>query len=140
MKFLTFISLFTFVFCKSVYADDAIKFRKAAFQLNKEILSSISKNILSKDFQAIKEGAVIIADWAGIMKNYFPPNSKNEVTKDEIWLNGTVSEKFKRFALENQKAAYTLIDAAESKDADFILNRVRALGQTCQTCHKAFKN
>ena len=133
--------LLLFTLISSVcHANDLIEFRKNAFKLNKEILGSISKNVLEKDFQAIKEGAVIIADWANIMLDYFPESSKNEATKDEIWINGSISEKFKRFANENKKVAYTLIDAAETEDNSFILTRVRALGDTCQTCHKAFRN
>ena len=144
MKFLKFfiIKLFLILILISniCHANDLVDFRKNAFKLNKEILNSVSKNVLEKDFQAIKEGAVIIADWAGIMLDYFPETSKNEATKDEIWINGSISEKFKRFANENKKVAYTLIDAAETEDNSFILTRVRALGDTCQTCHKAFRN
>ena len=111
--------------------------RKENFQENKENMKSIYNAINSNDFDQIIQSSNKIEIFAKEMPDYFPEDSSSRGASENIWFD---FEEFKKLALNNQKAAEDLKNAAQQNEQDELNDLFNKLSNTCKSCHRSFKN
>ena len=81
----------------------------------------------------------LLYSWARVMPDYFPENSDSGDTKAraEIWMD---FDGFKNRASANEQAALKLIGTAKTGDVSATIGALKALGNTCKSCHDNFKD
>ncbi len=132
--------LLSLVISSQVFAQgDPIEKRR----LNMESNSEAASKAITK---AVREGnfAEIQVKVKGIMENMdgilelFPPGSLSEKSraKPEIWEKW---DDFSKYPAKVKKAAQELGDAARAKDEVEVKAKLKALGESCESCHKSFR-
>ena len=116
---------------------DVIENRQKLMKSNSESTKAIKAAAESKDYATIETKAKVIVGNADRILDLFPKGSTKGKTKakDDIW------EKFDEFSknpVKLKKAASELADAAKAKDEGIDV-KVKALGDVCGACHKAFR-
>lgn len=117
--------------------EDVIEKRQKLMKSNSEANKAIKGAVEGKDYATIEAKAKDIMGNAQKIPDFFPKGSTKGKTKAkaEIW------EKADDFAKGHKnlgKAASELADAAKAKDPAIDV-KVKALGDACGACHKAFR-
>jgi cytochrome c556 len=117
---------------------DVIEKRQSAMKSNSVDAKAIKAAIESKDYATIETKAKEIMGTAEKIPALFPKGSTTGKTKATaaIWEK---SEDFTKSAKNLGKAASELAAAAKAKDDGEIGVKVKALGDVCGSCHKAFR-
>lgn len=119
---------------------ESIKARKDGFQVFRVSMGAIKKVVDDNGpASAAVAPAEAIAQQAGRQLQHFPKGSDKGETKakPEIWTNWADFENNMKSA---EAAATRLAAAAKSGDINAVKAGFGALGGTCGTCHKAFRN
>jgi cytochrome c556 len=132
-----FALLSLFVASELFAQQDVIDKRQALMKSNSAAAKAIKGAAETKDYATIETKAKDVVGNADKIVEAFPKGSTNGKTKatDAIWEK---SDEFKAKASNLKKAATELADAAKAKDAG-IDTKVKALGDACGACHKAFR-
>jgi cytochrome c556 len=117
---------------------DIIEKRQKAMKSNSADAKAIKAAVESKDYATIETKAKDIMGTAEKIPSLFPKGSTKGKTKAkaEIWEK---SDDFAKSAKSLEKAASELAAAAKSKDDAAVGTKVKALGDACGSCHKAFR-
>jgi cytochrome c556 len=117
---------------------DVIEKRQKAMKGNSADAKAIKAAVEAKDYETIETKAKDIMGTAEKIPSLFPKGSTKGKTKakGEIWEK---SDDFAKAAKNLGKAASELAAAAKSKDDAAIGTKVKALGDACGSCHKAFR-
>lgn len=121
--------------------DEIVAARRAAFYLSAMTMARM-KDAIANDKSDIKEmkwPAQFMAQWATVLPTMFPSGSDTQQSEAlaVVW---TDRAKFIARAKDYQAAAAELSKIAETGDrAAFAAGRER-LVQTCNSCHKSFRN
>jgi len=117
---------------------DVIEKRQQAMKSNSADAKAIKAAVESKDYATIETKARDIMGTAEKIPALFPKGSTTGKTKATafIWEK---SDDFAKAAKNLGKAAGELAAAAKAKDDAEIGVKVKALGDACGSCHKAFR-
>ena len=94
---------------------------------------------LKGDVKPLEARAKAIARWAALIPSLFPAGTQtgnNTKALPEIWSD---SAGFQKAAMALGAAATELADAAKSGDADAVAVKIKAVGEACGACHKAYR-
>jgi cytochrome c556 len=133
------IGFMTLLVSSHVFAQaDVIEKRQNAMKGNSADAKAIKAAIESKDYATIETKAKEIMGTAEKIPALFPKDSTKGKTKAkaEIWEK---PDEFAKAAKNLGKAASELAAAAKAKDDAEIGVKVKALGDACGSCHKAFR-
>ena len=133
------IGFITLLAASHVFAQaDVIEKRQAAMKANSADAKAIKAAVESKDYATIEVKAKDIMATSEKIPALFPKGSTTGKTKatDAIWEK---SDDFAKAAKNLGKAANELAAAAKAKDDAEIGVKVKALGDACGSCHKAFR-
>ena len=117
---------------------DVIEKRQALMKSNSADAKAIKAAVEAKDYATIETKAREIMGNAGKIPGLFPKGSTTGKTK----ATAAIWEKSDDFAKADKnlgKAASELAAAAKAKDDAEIGVKVKALGEACGACHKAFR-
>ena len=116
---------------------DVIEKRQALMKSNSAATKAIKGAVETKDYATIETKARDIVGNADKIVDAFPKGSTKGKTKatDAIW---DKSDDFAKGAKNLRKAAGELADAAKAMDAGIDV-KVKAVGDVCGGCHKAFR-
>lgn len=117
---------------------DVIEKRQKAMKGNSDNAKAIKAAVEKKDFATVELKAKDIMGTAEKVPSLFPKGSTAGKTKAkaEIWEKPDV---FSKDAKNLSKAAGELADAAKAGDEAAVTAKVKALGDACASCHKAFR-
>ena len=117
---------------------DVIEKRQAAMKNNSADAKAIKAAVESKDYATVETKAKDIMGTADKIVSLFPKGSTTGKTKAkaDIWEK---SDDFGKAAKNLSKAAGELASAAKAKDDAEVGVKVKALGDACGACHKAFR-
>ena len=138
-KLLTGALLAGALFSTDVFAQsDVIEKRQAAMKNNSADVKAIKAAVESKDYATIETKAKDIMGTAEKIPSLFPKGSTKGKTKAkaEIWEN---HDDFVKHAKTLGKSAGELAAAAKAKNDAEVGVKVKALGETCTSCHKQFR-
>jgi cytochrome c556 len=112
--------------------------RQALMKNNSENAKAIKAAVEAKDYATVEAKARDIMGNADKIVSLFPKGSDTGKTKATaaIWEK---SDDFAKAAKNLGKAASELAAAAKAKDDAEIGVKVKALGDACGSCHKAFR-
>jgi cytochrome c556 len=118
--------------------QDVIDKRQALMKSNSAATKAIKGAVETKDYATVETKAKDIMGNADKIVEAFPKGSTKGKTKatDAIWEK---SDDFKGKAANLRKAANELADAAKSGNAEAVDVKVKALGDACGACHKAYR-
>ncbi|HEU5464382.1 MAG TPA: cytochrome c [Candidatus Binatia bacterium] len=138
-KLLTGALLAAALFSTDAFAQsDVIEKRQAAMKNNSADVKAIKAAVESKDYATIETKAKDIMGTAEKIPSLFPKGSTKGKTKakSEIWEN---NDDFVKHAKTLGKSAGELAAAAKAKNDAEIGVKVKAVGETCSSCHKQFR-
>jgi len=117
---------------------DVIEKRQKAMKGNSEDVKAIKAAVESKDYATVEAKAKDIMGTAEKIPGLFPKGSTAGKTKatPAIWEK---SDDFSKAAKNLNKAASELAAAAKSGNDAEVGVKVKALGDACGSCHKAFR-
>lgn len=133
------IGFMTLLVSSHVFAQaDVIEKRQKAMKGNSADAKAIKAAVESKDYATIEAKAKDIMGTAEKIPGLFPKGSTKGKTKatDAIWEK---PDEFAKDAKNLGKAASELAAAAKAKNDAEIGVKVKALGEACGACHKAFR-
>jgi cytochrome c556 len=133
-----FILLMASVSSQVLAQDDVIEKRQKAMKGNSAAVKAIKAAVETKDYATIETKAKDIMGTADKIPSLFPKGSNVGKTKatPAIWEK---SDEFAKAAKNLSKASSELASAAKSKDDSAIAAKVKAVGEACSSCHKAFR-
>jgi cytochrome c556 len=133
-----FILLTASVSSQVLAQEDFIEKRQKAMKGNSADVKAIKGAVESKDYATIETKAKDIMGTADKIPSLFPKGSNLGKTKakPEIWEK---SDEFAKNAKNLSKAAGELASAAKSQDDAAVGTKFKALGETCNSCHKEFR-
>jgi cytochrome c556 len=122
--------------------EDAIKYRKNALFVMQQNFSRVGAMAAGKapfDAKVAAESAAVAEfmsklPWAGFGEGTDKGDTK---AKPEIWKE---TAKFKEYADKMQSEMSKLAVAAKTGNLDSIKTAVAAAGESCKTCHDAYRN
>jgi cytochrome c556 len=135
----TVIAFMALLVSSQVFAQaDVIEKRQQAMKANSADAKAIKAAVESKDYATIETKAKDIMGTAERIPSLFPKGSTQGKTKATaaIWEK---SDEFAKAAKNLGKAASELAAAAKAKDDAEVGVKVKALGEACGACHKAFR-
>ena len=140
-KFVTgaLFGLATLAFTTQAFAQaDVIEKRQAAMKTNSADAKAIKAAVESKNYDTIEVKAKEIMGTADKIPSLFPKGSTKGKTKAkaEIWQN---NDDFVKHAKTLSKSAGELAAAAKAHNDADIAVKVKAVGETCNSCHKQFR-
>jgi len=138
-KLLTGALLAAALFSTDAFAQsDVIEKRQAAMKNNSADVKAIKAAVESKDYATIETKAKDIMGTAEKIPSLFPKGSTKGKTKAkaEIWEN---NDDFVKHAKTLGKTAGELAAAAKAKNDAEVGVKLKALGETCDSCHKQFR-
>lgn len=138
-KFLTGALLAAALFTTDAFAQsDVIEKRQAAMKNNSADVKAIKAAVESKDYATIETKAKDIMGTAEKIPSLFPKGSTKGKTKAkaEIWEN---NDDFVKHAKTLGKSAGELAAAAKAKNDAEVGVKLKAVGDTCSSCHKQFR-
>src|SRR5262245_658613 len=117
---------------------DVIEKRQAAMKANSADAKAIKAALESKDYAVIETKAKDIMGTAERIPSLFTKGSTTGKTKatDAIWEK---SDDFAKDSKNLTKGEGELAHADKAKDDEEIGVKVKALGEACGACHKAFR-
>ena len=117
---------------------DVIEQRQKLMKSNGEAAKAIKAAVESKDFATVETKARDIMGNADKIVGLFPKGSTTGKTKalPAIWEK---SDEFAKDAKALKSAASDLASAAKAGDDAAVTTKVKALGEACGACHKAFR-
>ena len=117
---------------------DMVEKRQKLTKSNGEAAKAIKAAAEAKDYATIEAKAKDIMGNGDKILDFFPKGSTQGKTKakPEIWDKW---EEFSKNPVRVKKAASEVADAAKAKDDEAIAVKVKALGDACGSCHKAFR-
>jgi cytochrome c556 len=133
------VGFITLLASTQVFAQaDVIEQRQKLMKSNSADAKAIKAAVESKDYATIETKAREIAGNADKIVGLFPKGSDKGKTKATaaIWEK---SDEFAKDAKSLGKAASELAAAAKAKDDAAIAVKVKALSETCGSCHKPFR-
>ena len=115
-----------------------VKERMDRFTRTKQDLRTSFRDGRNGDFDAVINKARFMAEWGRLMPEYFPSGSGHPPSEASpaIWQD---FDDFARHGLQMTKAADEVILAAENSDTDSVITALKAVGQTCNACHRQFR-
>jgi cytochrome c556 len=131
--------LFTASVSSQVLAqDDAIEKRHKAMKSNSADVKAIKAAIESKDYATVETKAKDIMGTAEKIPSLFPKGSNVGKTKATaaIWEK---PDEFAKLAKSLSKASGELAAAAKSQDDAAVGVKLKEIGESCNSCHKAFR-
>lgn len=131
--------LATLAFTTQAFAQaDVIEKRQAAMKTNSADAKAIKAAVESKNYDTIEVKAKEIMGTADKIPSLFPKGSTKGKTKAkaEIWQN---NDDFVKHAKTLSKSAGELAAAAKAHNDADIGVKVKAVGETCNSCHKQFR-
>jgi cytochrome c556 len=133
-----FILLMASVSSQVLAQDDVIEKRQKAMKGNSAAVKAIKGAVETKDYATIETKAKDIMGTADKIPSLFPKGSTTGKTKATaaIWEK---SDEFAKAAKNLSKASGDLASAAKSKDDSAVAAKVKAVGEACSSCHKAFR-
>jgi cytochrome c556 len=135
----TLFGFMTLVVSAQVFAQaDVIEQRQKLMKSQSAAAKAIKGAVETKDYATVEAKAKDIMGTADKIGSSFPKGSTTGKTKakPEIWEK---SEDFSKAAKNLSKAAGELASAAKAgNDADVGV-KVKAMGETCNSCHKEFR-
>ena len=133
-----FILLTASVSSQVLAQQDVIEKRQKAMKGNSADVKAIKGAVESKDYATIETKAKDIMGTADKIPSLFPKNSDKGKTKATaaIWEK---SDEFAKHAKNLSKASGELASAAKSQDEAAVGTKFKALGETCNSCHKEFR-
>jgi cytochrome c556 len=135
----TVIAFMALLVSSHVFAQaEVIEKRQDAMKGNAANAKAIKAALESKDYATIETKAKDIMGTAEKIPSLFPKGSTQGKTKatEAIWEK---SDQFAKDAKNLSKAAGELVAAAKAKDDAEVGVKVKALGEACGACHKAFR-
>jgi cytochrome c556 len=131
------LALFAVLFFSAQVFAQAEK-RQALMKDNSAANKAIKGAVEAKDYATIEAKAKDIMGNADQIVGLFPKGSDKGKTKATaaIW---DKSDDFAKAAKNLSKAAGELASAAKAKDEAAVPVKVKAMGDTCGGCHKAFR-
>ena len=135
----TVIAFMALLVSSHVFAQaEVIEKRQDAMKGNAANAKAIKAAIEAKDYATIETKAKDIMGTAEKIPSLFPKGSTQGKTKATaaIWEK---SDEFAKDAKNLSKAANELVAAAKAKDDAEVGVKVKALGEACGACHKAFR-
>lgn len=107
-------------------------------QLGKAMDSMWEKDFPAQNWAGIAQSAQAIADYAGVMPDYFPAGSDRDDDKAraKIWAN---FDDFTNHAKDLENTAQNLKDAAMRGDMGAVQTALGQLGDSCKACHRKYK-
>jgi cytochrome c556 len=117
---------------------DVIEKRQKAMKGNSADAKAIKAAVEKKDYATVELKAKDIMGTAEKIPGLFPKGSTAGKTKakPEIWAK---PDDFAKHAKNLTKAADELAGAAKAGDDAAVTAKVKALGDVCSSCHKAFR-
>jgi cytochrome c556 len=117
---------------------DAIEQRQKLMKSNAEAAKAIKAAVEAKDYATVEAKARDIMGNADKIVSLFPKGSTTGKTKalPAIWEK---SDEFAKNAKALKSAASELASAAKAGDDAAVTTKVKALGEACGACHKAFR-
>ena len=134
-----FFAFLTLLIASQLFAQaDMIERRQKLMKSNGEATKAIKAAAESKDYATIQAKAKDIMGNGDKVLDFFRQGGAQGKTKakPEIWERW---DEFSKFPGNVRKAASELVDAAKAKDDAAITVKVKALGNACGACHKAFR-
>ena len=133
-----FILLTASVSSQVLAQDDVIEKRQKAMKSNSADVKAIKGAVETKDYATIETKAKDIMGTADKIPSLFPKGSTTGKTKATaaIWEK---SDEFAKAAKNLSKASGELASAAKSNDDSAVAAKFKAVGETCSSCHKAFR-
>jgi len=131
--------LVTLLVSSQVFAQaDVNEKRQALMKNNGEAAKAIKAAVEAKDFATVETKARDIMGNADKIVALFPKGSTTGKTKalPAIWEK---SDEFAKDAKALKSAASELATAAKAGDDAAVTAKVKALGEACGSCHKAFR-
>ncbi len=118
--------------------SDVIEKRQKLMKSNSAAAKAIKKGVEEKDYATVETKAKDIMGNMDKVLDLFPKGSTAGKTKAkaEIWDKW---DDFSKNPGKVKKAASELADAAKSGDGAAVDVKVKALGDACGACHKAFR-
>ena len=135
----TLVGLATLLISAQLFAQaDVIEKRQKAMKNNSADAKAIKAAVEKKDYATVELKAKDIMGTAEKVPSLFPKGSTQGKTKakPEIWAK---PDEFSRDAKNLAKAASELADAAKAGDEAAVTAKVKAVGDACGNCHKAFR-
>ncbi len=133
------LGLVTVTFSTQAFAQaDAIEKRQKAMKSNSADAKAIKAAVESKDYATIETKAKDIMGTAEKIPSLFPKGSTTGKTKAkaEIWEK---NDDFVKHAKALSKSAGELAAAAKAGNDAEVGVKVKAMGDACGACHKAFR-
>jgi cytochrome c556 len=117
--------------------QDVIEKRQKLMKEQSAAAKAIKAAVEAKDYATIEVKAKEIVGTADKIVEAFPKGSTKGKTKakDDIWAK---PDEFANQAKSLKKAATELAEAAKAKDPGIDV-KVKAVGDVCGSCHKAFR-
>ncbi len=117
---------------------DVIEQRQKLMQSNAKAAKALKAAVEAKDYATIEAKARDIMGNEAKIFGLFPKGSTTGKTKATaaIWEK---SDEFAKDSKALQRAASELADAAKAGDDAAVTTKVKALGEACGACHKAFR-
>lgn len=117
---------------------DVIEKRQKVMKAQSAAVKEIKAAVESKNYATVEAKAKDIMGTADQIPSVFPKGSTTGKTKAkaEIWEK---NEEFVKQAKTLSKNASELAAAAKAGNDDDVGTKVKALGETCSSCHKQFR-
>jgi len=134
-----FFALLALVISTELFAQaDVVEKRQQLMKDNGAATKAIKAAVDAKDYATIEAKAKDIISNGDKVLDLFRKDRTAEKTKAkaEIWENW---DEFSNNPRKVKKAAGELADAARTRDDQAITKKVKALGDACASCHKAFR-
>jgi len=134
-----FFALLALVISTELFAQaDVVEKRQQLMKDNGAATKAIKAAVDAKDYATIEAKAKDIISNGDKVLDLFRKDRTAEKTKAkaEIWENW---DEFSNNPRKVKKAAGELADAARIRDDQAITKKVKALGDACASCHKAFR-
>ena len=131
-------ALLSLFISSQLFAQEAIEQRQKLMKGQSANAKAIKGAVEAKDYATVEAKAKDIVGSSEKIVDLFPKGSTKGKTKatGAIWEK---SDDFAKNAKNLRKAASELADAAKSGDAAAVDTKVKAMGDVCGACHKAFR-
>jgi cytochrome c556 len=128
----------TLAFSTQAFAQDAIEKRQKVMKSQSAAAKEIKAAVESKNYATVEAKAKDIMGTADQIPSVFPKGSTTGKTKAkaEIWEK---NDDFVKHAKALSKSASDLAVAAKAGNDDEVNVKLKALGDTCNSCHKQFR-
>jgi cytochrome c556 len=134
-----FLSFAALLVSAQVFAQaDVIEKRQKAMKGNSSDAKAIKGAVEKKDYAPVELKAKDIMGTAEKIPSLFPKGSTAGKTKAKAEIWGKPDD-FSKHAKNLAKAAGELAAAAKAGDGAAVTAKVKAVGNTCSGCHKAFR-